>query len=168
SVITIIVIAAANILGTRIGANLLKVLTILKVSTLVFIVLFGFLGGYGNFRNFSPFFAAPNNLFDALAGGLIGAFFAFAGWWEVSRLTGEIREPERNLPRALAIGVILLTIIYVSTSAVFMYLVAPANVANDQTFAAQAGEAMFGAFAGKIFAAVVVISALGTPAAYLM
>src|SRR5439155_19594191 len=89
-------------------------------------------------------------------------------WWEVSRLSGEIREPERNLPRALAIGVILLTIIYVSTSAVFMYLVAPANVANDQTFAAQAGEAMFGAFGGKIFAAVVVISVLGTLVAYLM
>ena len=69
AVITIIVIAAANILGTRIGANLLKVLTILKVSTLVFIVLFGFLGGYGNFRNFSPFFATPNNLFDAWLAG---------------------------------------------------------------------------------------------------
>jgi APA family basic amino acid/polyamine antiporter len=146
----------------------LQVLTILKVGTLTFIVLFGFLGGRGDLANFSPFFAAPNNLFEALAGGLVGAFFAFAGWWEVSRLAGEIRHPEKNLPKALVIGVVILTLIYVSTSAVFMYLVPAANVTNDETFAAQAGEALFSAVGGKIFAAVVVVSVLGTLVAYLM
>jgi Amino acid transporters len=168
AITAVFILAFINILGARIGANVLQALTILKVGMLVFIVLFGFLGGSGDFANFSPFFVAPNNLFEALAGGLVGAFFAFAGWWEVSRLAGEIRQPEKNLPKALVIGVVILTLIYVSTSAVFMYLVPAANVTNDETFAAQAGEALFGAVGGKIFAAVVVISVLGTLVAYLM
>lgn len=164
----VFILAAVNIFGARISADLLQVLTVLKVGTLAFIVIFGFAGGRGDFANYSPFFATPGNLFDALAGGLVGAFFAFAGWWELSRLAGEIREPEKNLPRALAIGVIVLTLIYVSTSAVFMYLVSAAKVTSDETFAAQAGEALFGAVGGKIFAAIVVVSVLGTLLAYLM
>lgn len=165
---SVVILAGVNILGARIGSNLLRFLTILKVGTLAFIVIFGFLGGRGDFANFQPFFAVPKSLFEALAGGIVGAFFAFAGWWEVSRLAGEIREPEKNLPKALAIGVILLTVIYVSTSAVFMYLVPTASVTSDETFAAQAGEALFGNVGGKVFAAVVVISVLGTLLAYLM
>ena len=99
---------------------------------------------------------------------MVGAFFAFAGWWELSRLAGEIRDPEKNLPKALAIGVIILTVIYVATSAAFMYLVPTSGITSDETFAAQAGEVLFGSAGGKVFAAVVVISVIGTLVAYLM
>ena len=168
AIAAVVIVAGVNILGTRIGSNVLQFLTVLKVGTLAFIVIYGFAGGRGDFANFSPFFAAPKDVVGALAGGLVGAFFAFAGWWEVSRLAGEIKEPERNLPKALALGVILLTVIYVSTSAVFMYLVPTESVTSDETFAAQAGEALFGAIGGRIFAAIVVVSVLGTLVAYLM
>lgn len=161
-------VAILNILGARIGTNILKVLTVLKVGTLFFIIIYGFAGGLGNWNNFQPFFAPPPDVFGALAGGLVGAFFAFAGWWELSRFAGEIREPEKNLPRALIAGVIILTIIYILTSAVFMYLVPVNSVTNDQTFAAQAGEVLFGATGGKIFSLIVITSVLGTLVAYLM
>lgn len=168
AVTAVFILAGINILGVRISAKLLQVLTFLKVGTLFFIVIFGFSGGRGDWANFTPFFAAPENLFEALAGGMVGAFFAFAGWWEISRMAGEIREPQKNLPKALAIGVGLLTLIYILTSAVFMYLVPSEKVTSDETFAAQAGETLFGAVGGKIFAAIVVVSVLGTLVAYLM
>ena len=164
----VVMVASVNIVGAGISSSILKALTALKVGLLLFIILFGFLGGRGDPANFSPFFAAPPNMFEALAGGLIGAFFAFAGWWELSRLAGEIRDPERNLPRALAYGVIILTALYIATSAAFMYLVPTAGITSDETFAAQAGEALFGSAGGKIFAAVVIVSVLGTLVAYLM
>jgi APA family basic amino acid/polyamine antiporter len=157
-----------NILGARIGANFLKVLTVLKIGTLLFIILYGFLGGFGNWQNFQPFFAVPSDTFGAFAGGIVGAFFAFAGWWEVTRIAGEIENPQKNLPKALIIGVVCLTIIYVLTSAVFFYLVPLAQVTSDETFAAQAGEALFGRTGGIVFALIVIISVLGTLVAYLM
>ena len=164
----IVLVAGINILGAAISSNVLKVLTAVKVGFLLFIVGFGFIAGRGDLVNLEPFFAVPPDVFGAMAGGLVGAFFSFAGWWELTRLAGEIREPERNVPRALTLGVIALTIIYIATSAVFLYLVPVSGITNDETFAAQAGEALFGAAGGKIFALIVVISVLGSLVAYLM
>jgi APA family basic amino acid/polyamine antiporter len=164
----IVAVGLINIFGAKVGANFLKVLTVLKIATLLFIILYGFSGGLGDWNNFQPFFAVPDDIFGAVAGGIVGAFFAFAGWWEVTRVAGEIENPEKNLPKALIIGVVGITIIYILTSAVFFYLVPIAAVTSDETFAAQAGEALFGKIGGIIFAAIVIISVLGTLMAYLM
>lgn len=168
AVSVVVVIGLINIVGARIGADFLKALTILKIATLLFIILYGFLGGFGNWAHFTPFFAQPPDLFGALAGGLVSAFFAYAGWWEVTRIAGEMENPQRDLPKALAIGVVIITVVYVLTSAVFFYLVPLAQVTSDETFAAQAGEAMFGKTGGIIFSLIVVISVLGSLFAYLM
>jgi len=164
----VIVLGLINILGARLGANLLKVLTFLKIATLLFIIAFGFLGGFGNWNNFIPFFAVPADTFGAFAGGIVSAFFAFAGWWEVTRVAGEVENPEKNVPKALAIGVVAITIIYILTSAVFFYLVPLGNVTSDETFAAQAGEVLFGKIGGIVFASIVIVSVLTTLVAYLM
>lgn len=168
AIITVISIGLLNIFGTQVGVTFLKVLTILKVGTLFFIIIYGFLGGFGNWDNFQPFFAVPKEPFGAFAGGIVGAFFAFAGWWEVTRVAEEIENPQKNLPKALTIGVLALTIIYILTSAVFLYLVPLEKVTSDETFAAQAGEALFGKIGGVVFAVIVIISVLGTLIAYLM
>lgn len=164
----VVVLGLINILGAKLGANFLKVLTFLKVATLLFIIAFGFLGGFGNWNNFTPFFAVPSDIFGAFVGGIVSAFFAFAGWWEVTRVAGEVENPQKNVPKALAIGVVAITIIYILTSAVFFYLVPLANVTNDETFAAQAGEVLFGKVGGVVFASIVIISVLTTLLAYLM
>jgi len=168
AVSVVVVVGFINILGANFGANFLKFLTFLKIGTLVFIIFYGFFGGFGNWANFTPFFAQPTDMFGALAGGVVGAFFAFAGWWEVTRIAGEIENPQKNAPKALAIGVIAITIIYILTSAVFLYLVPVAQVVDNETFAAQAGEALFGKTGGIVFALIVVVSVLGTLVAYLM
>ena len=167
----ILLLAGVNIAGARTGARVLQVLIFLKIGTLLLIIVWGFGGRFGDWAHFTTFFARRGNsdpLIPALAGGFVSAFFAFAGWWEVSRVAGEIKEPEKNLPRALTLGVGLITLIYLATSAVFFYLVAPEQVTNDTTFAAQAGEILFGKLGGQIFAAAVVVSVLGTLTAYLM
>ena len=106
--------------------------------------------------------------YHELVGSFAGAFFAFAGWWEVTRIAGEVENPQKNLPKALALGVIAITIIYILTSAVFFYLIPLGNVTSDETFAAQAGEVLFGKIGGVVFASIVVISVFGSLVAYLM
>lgn len=162
------IVGLINIFGARISANFLKVLTMLKVGTLFFIIIYGFIGGFGEWKNFHPFFEVPKDAFGAFAGGIVGAFFAFAGWWEVTRFAGEIENAEKNVPKALTLGVIALTVIYILTSAVFFYLVPLSRVTSDETFAAQAGIALFGNIGGVIFSLIVIISVLGTLFAYLM
>jgi APA family basic amino acid/polyamine antiporter len=99
---------------------------------------------------------------------LVAAFFSFGGWWDVTKLAGEVREPARTLPRALISGVVIVTLVYILTSAVFLYLVPLATVTSGETFAAQAGEALFGESGGLIFSVIVVIAILGSLAAITM
>lgn len=165
---TVVAVGLINIRGAKLGAGVLNILIVLKIGSLLALILIGFLGGFGDWGNFDPFFAAPPDWTAALVGGSVGAYFAFAGWWEVSRVAGEVEEPSKNLPKALAIGIGTITVIYTLTSAVFYYLVPVGSVKDPTTFAAQAGEAIFGSLGGQIFAAAVVISVLGTLFAYLM
>ncbi|HEV2862253.1 MAG TPA: amino acid permease [Pyrinomonadaceae bacterium] len=171
AVAAILLMAAVNISGVRAVAGLLRWLTAAKLGLLLFVVGWGFASGAGDWSNFEPFVAqraGSASLVGALAGAFVGAFFSFGGWWDLSKLSGEVREPARDLPRALAYGVMIVTLAYVLVSAVFIYLVPMGAVTSGETFAAQAGAAMFGAAGGRVFSAVVVVAVLGSLAGLTM
>jgi basic amino acid/polyamine antiporter, APA family len=161
----ILILALANLLGLKVGTWLMALLTVLKLGLLALIVLWGFamrLGDWGNFLPFAAQHPGSTDLFPALAGGMVAAFFSFAGWWDLSKLAGEIREPTRTLPKALTYGVSIVTLVYILTSAVFIYLVPIERAASKEAFAAQAGEVLFGRAGGQIFSGIVIISVLGS------
>ncbi len=166
----ILVLAAVNIAGARFGAGLMRWLTAFKLGALGLIAVLALALGLGDWGNFAPFVAqrpGSDPLPGALAPALVGAFFAF-GWWEIGKLGGEATNPGRTLPRALAIGVATITAVYVLTSAVFLYLVPLERVTSGETFAAQAGEALFGHAGGRVFAGIVIVAVLGSLMALLM
>jgi len=167
----ILVLATVNVIGLRLGSGLMQWLTALKVGALTAIAVLALALRAGSWANFVPFVTqhpGSDPLPGALAPALVGAFFAFGGWWEISKLAGEARDPERTVPRALALGVAIITAIYILTSAVFLYLVPLDRVTSGETFAAQAGEALFGAAGGKIFALIVIVAILGSLLGLLM
>lgn len=167
----IVALAAVNMAGLAFGAGVLRVLTVLKIGVLAFLAVWGFGLGRGDWSNFLPLVAqrpgsAP--LGQALVGALIAAFFSFGGWWDMSKLAGEVREPERTMPRALVLGVAAVTAVYVVVSAVFLYLVPSDRITNDRAFATLAGEALFGRVGGLVFSCVVATAVLGCLAAMMM
>lgn len=171
AVSAVVVAALVNIAGVRPGARAVALLTALKLGALAGIVAIGFGSGRGDWNHFAPFFAQRSGsapLGEALAAAFVGAFFAFGGWWETAKLAGEVRDPGRTLPRALAGGVILVTVAYVLTSAAFLYLVPLDQVTSGEAFAAQAGEVLFGRAGGLVLSGVVVVSVAGSLVAVLM
>jgi APA family basic amino acid/polyamine antiporter len=72
------------------------------------------------------------------------------------------------MPRALVYGISIVTLVYLLTSAVFVYLVPMDRVTDGQTFAAQVGEVLFGRVGGQIFSVVVIVAVLGSLAAIIM
>jgi APA family basic amino acid/polyamine antiporter len=171
AVATIIVVALINIRGVRLGAGFIRTMTFIKLGLLAFVFLWGIGFQLGDWSNFTPFVEQRANsapLMGALAGGLVGAFFSFAGWWDLGKLAGEVKNPARTLPRALTYGVIVVTIVYVLTSFAFVYLVPLEQVTSGETFAAQAGEVLFGRAGGWIFSSIVVIAVLGSLSAVVM
>jgi basic amino acid/polyamine antiporter, APA family len=166
----IVLVALVNLAGVRMAAGVGYALGVAKIVMLVSLVVFGFASGAGHVERFLPFGArAPgaSALLPALAGAVVAAFFSFGGWWEASKLAGEVRDPQRTLPRALALGVVTVTLLYIAVSAVFLYLVPREAATSGETFAAQAGAALFGAQGARAFSALVVVSVLGSLFAFM-
>jgi len=171
AIATILAVALINIRGVRLGAWFVRVLMLLKLGLLAFVILWGIGFQLGHWSNFTPFVARhPDSppLIGALAGGLVGAFFSFAGWWDLGKLAGEVKDPARTLPKALTLGVLTVTVVYILTSLVFVYLVPLDQVTSGETFAAQAGEVLFGRAGGTVFSLIVVVAVLGSLAAVVM
>ena len=128
AVAAIVGLAAFNMVGIALGSGLLRILTGLKLGLLGFLVIWGFASGGGDWSNLTPFWAqrpGSDPLLGALGGGLILAFISFAGWWDASKIAGEVRDPERTMPRALVLGVSIVTVVYIAVSVAFLYLVKP-------------------------------------------
>jgi len=168
---SILFVALVNIRGVRLGGRLIRWLTILKLGLLGLVIVWGFGSRAGHWSNFTPLVAqrpGSEALLGALAGGLVGAFFSFGGWWDLSKVAGEVRDPERSMPRALVDGVTILTVAYILTSAAFIYLVPLEQVTSAETFAAQAGEVLFGRMGGQVLSGIVIVAVLGSLAAVVM
>jgi basic amino acid/polyamine antiporter, APA family len=168
---SIVFVALVNMRGVRLGGGLIRWLTILKLGLLGFVIVWGFGLRAGHWSNFQPLLAqrpGSEPLLAALAGGIVGAFFSFGGWWDLNKLAGEVRDPQHTLPRALIYGVTVLTAVYILTSAAFMYLVPLEQVTSGETFAAQAGEVLFGRLGGQILSGIVIVAVMGSLAAVVM
>ena len=168
---SIVFIALVNIRGVKLGGGLIRWLTLLKLGLLGVVIIWGFASGAGDWSNFHPLVTqrpGSKALLGALAGGIVGAFFSFGGWWDLTKLAGEVRDPERTLPRALIYGVTILTIVYILTSAAFVYLVPLEKVTSGETFVAQAGEVLFGRLGGQLLSGIVIVVVTGSLAAVVM
>jgi APA family basic amino acid/polyamine antiporter len=104
----------------------------------------------------------------ALGAGMVAAFFSFGGWWDVSKMAGEVRDPARTLPRAMALGVVIVAVVYILVSAVFLYLIPLDKVTSNDAFVAQAGEILFGKVGGVALAGIVIVCVLGGLAAFVL
>ena len=160
-----------NILSIRGMAGFIRWSTWLKLGLLGFLTIWAFTFRLGSWSNFVPIVAQhPGSLplAPALGVGVVGAFFSFGGWWDVGKIAGEVRDPGRTLPRALLLGMLAVTAVYIIVSAVFLYLVPLDKVTSDQTFVAQAGAVLFGPTGGVVFAGIVIICLVGSLAALIM
>ncbi len=105
---------------------------------------------------------------EALAASVIAAFFAFGGWWELGRMSGEVESPRRTMPRALVGGLALVTVIYAAVSVAYVLGTSGAVEGTDEAFVAAVGAALFGSAAGRLLAVMVVVAVSGSLAATLL
>jgi APA family basic amino acid/polyamine antiporter len=171
AVLSIAVICGLNMINTRLGAGFLRYITWLKFAILALLVIWALAFRLGSWSHFVPFVAQRSGstpLLPALAGALVAAFYSYGGWWDATKIAGEVKDPARTLPRALVLGVLGVIAAYVLVSCVFIYLVPLDSVTNDQTFVAQAGAILYGRTGANLLAGAVVICVAGSLAALIM
>lgn len=171
AVAAIWLLALVSASGVTLSARVLGGMTALKLATFAAVVGLAFAARSGSWSHFTPFVARQPDampLAEALALGLVSVFFSFGGFWEASRIAGEVRDPSRTMPAALGIGVAIVTAVYVATTAAFIYLVPVRAVTGATEFARRAGQAMLGDAGPALLAAIVVLSVATSALALLI
>jgi len=164
-------LAGLGMAGVRLSARVLIGLTALKVVAFALLVAAAFTIGTGSWSHFVPLGerrAGAPPLAGALGLGIVSAFFSFGGFWEASRIAGEVRDAPRTMPRALAIGISCVTIVYVAVTAALIYLVPVGAATSASVVARRAGQAILGEAGPSMFAAVVLLSIVSSILALLI
>jgi amino acid transporter len=153
-----------NYLGVRLGGRVQVALTLLKVGAVLAIVAAGFLFGHGSTSHFHPFWPVQTSggTLTAFLAAIAAALWAYDGWEDLNRVGSEIQNPERNFPRALAGGTILVAGIYLLFNAVCFYALPFNAVANSPHVASDVVESFAGHGAAFWITLAMIVAALGT------
>jgi basic amino acid/polyamine antiporter, APA family len=164
-------LAIVSMAGLVLSARVLAIMTLLKLCAFAAVVVVAFAAGNGSWSHFEPFVARHTTMVplgEALALGFVSVFFSFGGFWEASRVAGEVRDAPRTMPRALIAGVTCVTSVYVAMTMAFIYLVPVGEAASASGFARRAGEALLGNAGATVLAWVVVMSVVASLLALLI
>jgi basic amino acid/polyamine antiporter, APA family len=173
----IVVATLANVRGVQTGALMTGVTSAAKFAALALIaiaaIIFGSAAG-ASFAHFAPSSLAPSDAPSHAAPshlapfgpGLFGLAFisvlwAYDGFGDLSFLAGEVRDPERTLPRAIIGGTLAIIAIYLTTNAAFMYVLPIETVAKSPLIAADTMSALVGPIGASFVSIAVAISTFG-------
>jgi len=175
AVVAILLLSALNYLGVKKGSDLQALFTAGKLLAIVLILVTGFALG----ARAAPDAAGGAAEGAALALGtgqpprdfllaLVAALFAFGGWHMVTYNAEETVDPTRTIPRALSLGVAVVTVCYVALNAVYFHVLPVETVATSTRVAADAADAVLGSGGGAVMAAIVVFSTFGALAGIVL
>ena len=161
-------ITIINLLGTK----LLLVQSTTLVVKLIPIALISLVGlftpGQVAVSLFPVETTANTGFLVAFSGALVATMFAYDGWLGVGNVAGEMKRPERDLPKAIIFGLLLITLIYALINFVFLKTLPIEQIAGNLNAASDASVAIFGPIGGKIVTIGILISVYGALNGYTM
>ncbi|MFO0711530.1 MAG: amino acid permease [Sandaracinus sp.] len=168
----IVVLTVINCVGVREGAVVQDVLTVLKVAAVLALVVLGLASDTGSLSHFTPTFstelgpvaqAARLGFLAACGVAMSKALFSYDAWNTVTFAAGEIREPQRNLPRSLLLGTVVTTLAYTAAAATYLYVLAPGDMAavSENRVAAEVATLSFGRIGLVAVVVAILVSTFG-------
>ena len=154
---TLALLTLVNCLGVRAGSNVQSVLMVLKGAAIAGLIVCGFY--------FSPVthVAAVDTTFSlgGFGAAMTPVLFAYGGWQTASFMAGEMRNPKRDLARAMVLGVVGIVTLYVGVNVVYLRALGTVGLAATTTPASTVMEQWFGTRGASLTAAAIAISTLG-------
>jgi len=182
TILLILFLTVINYLGVRFGSAIQVIFTSLKIAVILAIVVLAFSIGHGSLANFTQsavsFSGGSAPVFLAFIVAMAGAFWAYDGWINLTYLAGEIKNPQKNLPRAMIIAAATFITIYILTNLAYFYII-PAKVMGAKYLAAEStgqsylvatdvAASFLGSWGGSLIAVAIMISTFGTVNGTLM
>ncbi|HSS22223.1 MAG TPA: amino acid permease [Pyrinomonadaceae bacterium] len=166
--IALALLTTINCLGVRAGGTVQSLLMVLKILAIVLLIVCGLFfvpttpgSGVGGPGTSGAGFVISFGFLTTLGAAMVPVLFAYGGWQTATFVAGEIREPRRNLPRALIMGVAGVVLLYLAVNFVCIYALGVTALANTKTPASDVMRLAFGPRGARIIAIGITISTLG-------
>lgn len=158
-----------NIIGSKAGGILQSVTLVVKLIPLIVIIIFGLMNTGDVEVSLAPNTGDTGiNFFTAIGAGLLATMFAYDGWIHVGNIAGEMKNPKRDLPLAIVLGLGLVTVIYLLINATFLYTMPMEDLKGNLSAATDASEMLLGDMGGKLVTIGILISVYGALNGYTM
>ncbi len=155
--------ALVHLRGVRFGGAFHNVWTALKLILIVVFIVAGFAFGDSQLISFAPSAADLSVVAGApFAISLVFVLYSYSGWNAATYIVGELREPSRNLPRALLAGTAIVIVLYVGLNAVFLATTPIQELAGHLDVASIAGQHVFGPFGGRLVGALICLGLISS------
>jgi basic amino acid/polyamine antiporter, APA family len=142
--------------GVRLGGAYHNAWTALKILFIVVVILAGFALGRTQPISFAPATADLATVVSApFAISLVFVMYSYSGWNAATYIVGELREPTRNVPRALFLGTAVVIVLYVGLNTIFLLSTPLPELAGQLDVAIIAGKHIFGELGGRIVGALI-------------
>ncbi len=164
AIAVIVVLTWINVRGLRPAVILQNLTTWMKYAAIAAFVVFGFLVGKGSWSNFrvsglhNGFPGGVHGLMSAAGVAFIAVIWGYEGWVYVPWVAGEVRDPERNIPRALVFGVLAVLFIYWTVNAVYLYAMPVTEIAKQDAIGQAAAQTLFSPLAAFWITAMIAVS----------
>ena len=164
AILVVFIITFINVRSVKSGGAIQVFFTVLKVAALL--VLIGFLfSGKGFFSNLtknpSSFTVMPWYVFTGFIAAMSGALASYDGWNNLGYISGEIKDPQKNIPRSLILGLGICMLLYILTNEAYLYIIPVEEMKNSTMIAADAMNKVGGIAGGGFIALLVMISTAG-------
>ena len=166
----IVVTSVFNIAGVRAASAIVNFTVLAKYGGLMFIVVVALAYGipHGGAANFTPAVPPGGVTYAAFGLALVSTLWAFDGWADLAYNAGEVKDPQRNLPRALIGGTLLVLVIYLAANVAYLAVMPIEEMRHSKLVAADVAQRVLGS-GGAVFVSVtVMLSTFGTLNAVLL
>ena len=162
---SVVLLTAINYLGIKPGSITQNIFTILKLVAVAILTVAGLmLFGAGSDPETSSSFESTSGsftLFMAMGTALIPVLFAFGGWQQANHIAGEIKNPQKNLPRSTFIGVLIVVICYLLVNLAYVTALGVEGLASSSAPASDVTRTLWGESGSKLISAGIAISTFG-------
>lgn len=158
----IVLLSVINILGVKNSGRLQSVLLVLKIIPIVAIIFFGFLHFDEAINPVSFGYEGEGSVFSGFALAVIAALWAYDGWSSVTLVTEELKNPQKNLPKAIFIAIGGITVIYTVLNFIMMKMLPLAEMAADPMPASSVSTILFGKVGAMFITVAILVSILGS------
>jgi APA family basic amino acid/polyamine antiporter len=156
--VVVILLTAIHAITLTTGSRVQNVFTSLKVLLILFLVIAGLHAGRTGDTSFMPHSGSFSEILSAsFAVSLYWVSYAYSGWNAAAYISNEIENPQKNLPRALLTGTLIVTVLYVLLNFIFLYTAPQASLALQPDVGFVSASFIFGSFGGKIIAIIIAI-----------